>query len=165
MVAETIQEVSLREIANPTAAKTASVEVRVIGSLILTYEYESKAGKKEEGRKLYVLFITKDASQYCTGVARMQRGKHQEITDLQKKFSKDTVWKLDGLVLDKQEKTAYIHTEPKIAINVRTTSVKSMLQSTAFPSSPMLPSFDRAGLGGADREDRFDIIGSTGYSL
>ena len=132
MASETIEEVSLKEIANPTAAKTASVEFKVIGSAILTYEYDSKAGKKEEGCKLYVLLITKDASQYCTGVARMQRGKKQEIADLQKKFAINTVWKLDGLVLDKQEKTAYIHSEPKIAINMRSTSVKSMLQSAAF---------------------------------
>ena len=136
MDAEAQPEVSLKEIANQTAAKTASVEVKVIGSEILTYPYETKAGKKEEARKLHLLLSTKDASQYCIGVARMQRGKHQEITDLQKKFGINTIWKLDSLVLDKQEKTAYIHTEPKIAINVRATGVKSMLQSTTFPSAP-----------------------------
>ena len=155
MASDTIEEVSLKEIANPTAAKTASVEFKVIGSAILTYEYDSKAGKKEEGCKLYLLLITKDASQYCTGVARMQRGKKQEIADLQKKFAINTVWKLDGLVLDKQEKTAYIHSEPKIAINMRTTSVKSMLQSTAFPSVPE-PSISLSDIISIKEYQRFD---------
>ena len=155
MAAEAIHEVSLKEIANATAAKTASVEVKVIGCEILSYEYEYR-GKKEEARKLYVLFITKDASQYCIGVARMQRGKLQELTDLKKKFSINTVWKLDGLVLDKQEKTAYIHTEPKIAINVRTTPVKSMLQSTAFPSTPE-PSINLSDVVSLKENQRFDL--------
>ena len=98
MDAETLQEVSLKEVANSTAAKTATIEVKVIASHILTYEYETR-GKKEEGRKLYLLFITKDSSQYCIGVARMQRGKHQELVELQKKIGRNTFWKLHKIVL------------------------------------------------------------------
>ena len=156
MAAEAIHEVSLKEIANPTAAKTASLEVKVIGSEILTYPYEVKAGKKEEGRKLYLLLITKDASQYCIGVARMQRGKHQEITDLRKKFCINTVWRLDGLVLDKQERTAYIHSEPKIAINMRSTKHTALLQSTAFPPAPE-PSVSLSEVISIKEYQRFDL--------
>ena len=89
MAAETIHEVSLKEVANPTAARTAAIEVKVIGTHTLAYEYQIK-GKTEQGRKLYLLLITKDPSQYCTGVARMQRGKQQEFTDLEKKYQLNT---------------------------------------------------------------------------
>ena len=156
MATETVQEVSLKEVANSTAAKTATVDAKVIGSEILTYEYEQK-GKKEQARKLYLLLITKDASQYCVGIARMQRGKQQEITDLQKKYSINTVWKMDKIVLDKQEKTAYIHTEPKMAINMRSiTNVTSMLQSTAFPSAPE-PSINLSDIISIKEYQRFDL--------
>ena len=159
MDADATPEVSLKEIGNSTAAKTASVEVKVIGNEVLSYEYEYK-GKKETGRKLYLLFITKDASQYCIGIVRMQRGKQQEITDLQKKYCVNTVWKLEPPLLDKQEKTAYIHTEPKIAINMRLTKPKPMLQSAAFPSVPE-PSISIADIIRIKEYQRFDLIATV----
>ena len=57
------------------------------------------------------------------------------LRKMEKKYQLNTVWKTDGIVLDKQEKTAYMHTEIKIAIDVRKTAVKSMLQSKEFPST------------------------------
>ena len=153
MAAETSEEVSLKEVGNPTAAKTAVIDVRVIGCEILSYTY----GNKQEGRKLYLLFITKDASQYCTGIVRMQRGKQEELVEFKKKFNINTFWRLDKIVLDKQEKTAYIHTEPKIAIDMRKTNVKSMLQSTIFPAVPE-PSISVSDILVIKEYQRFDLV-------
>ena len=105
------------------------VDSRLAADLAV-YEYQGRDGKKKEGRKLQIILITKDASQYCIGVAKMTpRGGVQEVEELQKKWTVGTCWKLSMIVTDKAEKQSYISTSVKTAIELRKRESKMLLQS------------------------------------
>ena len=123
-------EIKLKEVLSQEAGKSAVIEMKVLSSDLAVYEYSTRDGKKKEGRKLTIILITKDASQYCIGVGKMTpRGGVKDMEELQKKWAVGTCWKLSKIVPDKTEKQAYINTSVKIAIELRKTDSKMMLQS------------------------------------
>ena len=122
-------EIKLKEVLSQEAGKSAVIEMRVLSSDLAVYEYTTRDGKKKEGRKLVITLITKDASQYCIGVAKMTpRGGAKEMEELQKKWAVGTCWKLSTIVPDKTEKQAYMSTSVKIAIELRKTESAMMEQ-------------------------------------
>ena len=151
-------EINLKEVLSQEAGKSAVIDMKVLWQDLNVYEYTTKDGNKKEGRKLQIVLITKDASQYCIGVAKMtQRGGAKEIEELQKKWAVGTCWKLSKIVPDKTEKQAFISTSVKIAIELRKTESKMMLQSPDFPSAPA-PTVSVADILTLREYQRFDLI-------
>ena len=151
-------EIKLKEVLSQEAGKSAVIEMKVLSSDLAVYEYSTRDGKKKEGRKLTIILITKDASQYCIGVAKMTpRGGVKDMEEVQKKWAVGTCWKLSKIVPDKTEKQAYINTSVKIAIELRKTDSKMMLQSPDFPSVPA-PNVSVANILTLREHQRFDLI-------
>ena len=128
-------EAQLKECTNPETAKTATVQVKVLHGQEISYTFNTKDGKKEGG-KYVVTLLTHDAQQYCIGIIKMQKNDKQEFQTQMKRWAPNTVWKLSKITLDRQEKSAYINTQVRIAINLRQTTASSTLQSTTFPATP-----------------------------
>ena len=98
-------EIKLKEVLSQEAGNSVVIDMKVLSSDLVVYEYTTRDGKKKEGRKLCITLITKDASQYCTGVAKMTpRGGVKEMEELHKKWAVGTCWKLSKIVPDKTEK-------------------------------------------------------------
>ena len=130
MTEQDAREIKLKEVLSQDAGKSAVIEMKVLAADLAVYEYQGRDGKKKEGRKLQIILITKDASQYCIGVAKMTpRGGVQEVEELQKKWTVGTCWKLSMIVTDKAEKQSYISTSVKTAIELRKRESKMLLQS------------------------------------
>ena len=67
-----------------------------------------------------------------------------------------STWRFTGLVLT-TEKTAYIHTTCRIAVDLRKAKVDKLLQSIAFPVSPV-PTVIIADVFKLKVQQRFDIM-------
>ena len=149
-------EVQLKEVTNPETAKTVTVVAKVIQGQEIKYTFDTKDGKKE-GCKWQVTLLTHDAQQYCLGVVKMQRNSKTEFQEQMNKWKVNTVWKFKGIMLEKGEKSAYINSQVRIAINLRKTDASAMLQSGTFPATPE-PTTTVKDIFALREYQRFDII-------
>jgi len=97
----------------------------------VTYNW-SKNGKSGEGKKLLLLLVSEDATQYCEGSYR-RIGKEPKATDdfkkAKDKFKQGTIWRVSKVSLMKQN-TKYLGCSCKVVIDMNTSSFEPVLQST-----------------------------------
>ena len=129
------EEVQLAELVNQEACRSCEIELKVIRAQIVCYTY-SWNGKQVEAQKLQVILQSKVAEQYCIGVARMQRHDKAELQQMQTRFQVGSTWKFRSITL-MSEKSAYIHTPCRIAVDLRKSKAEALLQSMSFPSAPV----------------------------
>ena len=157
MELEDTNDVQLHELSNPEAAKAGKINLKVVRVITQTYEYKAGGGQKE-GRKLITILMSGDSEQYCTGVAKMtQRGGKKEMDELEKKWQIGSTWRFEKISLDKGERSAYISTTVKIAINLRASETKALLQSREFPTTPS-PTITVANILSLKEYHRFDLM-------
>ena len=129
------EEVQLAEMVNQEACRSCEIELKVIRAQIVGYTY-SWNGKQVETQKLQVILQSKVAEQYCIGVARLQKQDKAELQKMQTRFQVGSTWKFRSITL-MNEKSAYIHTPCRIAVDLRKSKADALLQSMSFPSAPV----------------------------
>ena len=154
-IADSTDETQLAEIISPESAKTINIELKVAHSNIIDYSYQYQS-RTVKTSKLIVLLQSKNAEQYCLGVAKLQNQNHEELKTFQKRFSQDTIWKFHCLKL-LNENPAFVHTSCRIAIDLRKSKTEATLQSASFPPAPV-PTCNIADILQLRQTQRFDLM-------
>ena len=149
------EEVQLAEMVNQEACRSCQIELKVIRTQIVSYTY-SWNGKQVETQKLQVILQSKIAEQYCIGVARLQKQNKAELQKMQSRFQLGSTWKFKAITL-MNEKSAYIHTPCRIAVDLRKSKAEAMLQNMMFPSAPV-PVVTIADILQLKDTQRFDLM-------
>ena len=121
----------LAELVNPEAGSSIEIELKVIRNDLLDYTYTFKA-KEVVTQKLQLVLQSKIPEQYCLGVAKLKNNDKAELKKLADRWQTGSTWMFKDLTL-LNEKSAYIHTSCRIAIDLRKSRVQALLQSTSFP--------------------------------
>ena len=145
----------LIELVNPEAGMSFEMDLKVIRNEIVDYTYHWQ-GNAVRTQKLQVVLQSKIAEQYCLGVAKSQKKDKNELKAIASRWKIGTTWKIGNVTLLK-EKSAYIHTPCRIAIDLRKTSAQALLQSTDFPQAPV-PTTTIAEILQLKQMQRFDLM-------
>ena len=86
----------------------------------------------------------------------MKKKDENELKKLKDKFAPDTSWSFTQVRLDKTEKPQYTHTACRIAIDLRASTTKALLQSTSFPKT-QTPVTTIADFLTLKKQQRFDV--------
>ena len=146
----------LSEITNKASAKTAAITVAVKRPQIQIWTYKAQ-GRQQEGAKLQCILQCEDGRQYCLGVAKMRNRDRGELkTLMENTWKENAVFKLTEIALH-NEKPAFIHTNNRLVIDLRTTKRTSVLQSPRFPLAPE-PANTIADILQVKETQRFDLM-------
>ena len=146
----------LSEITTKANAKTAVITVAVKRPRIQIWTYNAQ-GRQQEGAKLQCILQCEDGRQYCLGVAKMRNRDRSELNTLMENtWKENAVFKLTDIVLHK-EKPAFIHTNYRLVIDLRSTKKTSVLQSPRFPLVPE-PANTIAHILQLKETQRFDLM-------
>ena len=120
----------------------------------------NKANKTNNGRKLEFVLVSDDATKYCQGVYQ-RRGKEPKATEdieaAKKKFLKGTIWKVSKVSLARQS-PKYIGCSCKTTIDMNTSKVEPVLQSTITMPMQAAPPEDLATLLECNEDQVVDVV-------
>ena len=125
----------LAELVTQEAGLSTEIELRVIRNEHVHYKYTVKATQVPT-QKVQIVLQSKQAEQYCLGIARLQRKDETELKKLRERWQIGSTWRFTAITL-LNEKPAYIHTSCRIAIDLRKSQAQALLQSTSFPPTPV----------------------------
>ena len=145
----------LAELVNQEAGLSTEIELKVIRNDLIDYTYTFK-GNEVATQKLQIVLQSKIAEQYCMGVARLQKKDKAELKKTADRWQTGTTWIFKEFTL-LNEKSAYIHTSCRIAIDLRKSKVQVLLQSTSFPQTPT-PTVTIADVLQLKQMQRFDLM-------
>ena len=145
----------LAELVNPEAGSSIEIELKVIRNDLLDYAYTFK-GNEVVTQKVQVVLQSKIPEQYCLGVAKLKNNDKAELKKLADRWQTGSTWSFKDITL-LNEKSAYIHTSCRIAIDLRKSKVQALLQSTSFPPMPV-PTVTIADVLQLKQMQRFDLM-------
>ena len=149
------EEPQLAELVNQEAGLSSEIELKVVRNEIIDYSY-IWSGSEVVTQKLQVLLQSKIGEQYCMGLARLLRKDTNELKMTAQRWETGTTWKFKGIVLH-NEKPAYIHTPCRFVIDLRKSKVNKLLQSAAYPLTPV-PTVTIADVLQLMQMQRFDLM-------
>ena len=152
---EHTEEPQLAELVNQEAGLSTEIELKVIRNEIMDYTYTWQ-GKQVPTQKLQIILQSKIAEQYCLGVAKLQKKDKTELKKIADRWQTGTTWRFKALTL-LNDKSAYIHTSCRIAIDLRKSQAQALLQSTSFPETPV-PTVTIADVLQLKQMQRFDLM-------
>ena len=152
---EGTEEPQLAELVNQEAGLSSEIELKVVRNEIIDYSYTWN-GSEVVTQKLQVLLQSKIGEQYCMGLARLLRQDKNELKMTAQRWETGTTWKFKGIVLH-NEKPAYIHTPCRFVIDLRKSKVHKLLQSAAYPLTPV-PTVTIADVLQLMQMQRFDLM-------
>ena len=120
-------EPELADVISSQAGLAAEIPLKVYDSRIIDYSYNWNS-KEVKTKKVQVTFLSLRADQYCLGIAKLKANNEAELRSLLERFKETTVWKCTKTKL-LEEKTCYINTSCRVAIDLRKTVMVAMLQS------------------------------------
>ena len=133
---EHTEEPQLAELLTQEAGSSTEIELKVIRNDIVHYKYTVKANQAQvPTKKVQIVLQSKAAAQYCLGIARLQRKDETELQKFRERWQIGTTWRFKAITIF-NDKTAYIHTTCRIAIDLRKSQAQALLQSTSFPQTP-----------------------------
>ena len=146
----------LAELVSDEVGAADSWNLKVFRSYISEYTYQYQ-GKEGSSKKLVAVLVSSTPTEYCLGVARVQKRNDPELLALHKKFAPGTLWRFSRVRLNKTEKPQYINTSCRIAIDLRASQATALLQSSLFPSLPE-PATTIADILLLKNQQRFDLM-------
>ena len=132
---EHTEEPQLAELVTQEASLSTEIEFKVIRNDLVHYTYTYK-GNQVTTQKVQIVLQSKQAEQYCLGVAKLQKKDETELKKVRDRWQIGTTWRFKGITL-LNDKPAYIHTSCRIAIDLRKSQAQALLQSTSFPQTPV----------------------------
>jgi hypothetical protein len=152
---EHTEEPQLAELVTQEAGLSTEIELKVIRNDIVQYKYTYNQ-KEVSTQKVQIVLQSKQAEQYCLGVAKLQKKDETELKKLRDRWQIGTTWRFKGITLI-NDKPAYIHTACRIAIDLRKSQAQALLQSTSFPQTPV-PTVTIADVLQLTQMQRFDLM-------
>ena len=152
---EHTEEPQLAELVTQEAGLSTEIELKVVRNDLVHYTYLYK-GNQVPTQKVQIVLQSKQAEQYCLGVARLQKKDETELKKVRDRWQIGTTWKFKAIAL-LNEKPAYIHTSCRIAIDLRKSQAQALLQSTSFPQTPV-PTVTIADVMQLTQMQRFDLM-------
>ena len=152
---EHTEEPQLAELVTQEAGLSTQIELKVIRNDLVHYTYTYN-GKQVPTQKVQIVLQSKQAEQYCLGVAKLQRKDETELKKVRDRWQIGTTWKFQAITL-LNDKPAYIHTSCRIAIDLRKSQAQALLQSTSFPRTPV-PTVTIADVLQLTQMQRFDLM-------
>ena len=147
----------MAELVTQEAGKSTEIELKVIRNDFVHYKYTVKASQVQvPTQKLQIVLQSKQAAQYCLGIARLQKNNETELKKLRERWQVGTTWRFKGIQYV-NEKSAYIHTTSRVAIDLRKSQAQPLLQSTSFPQAPV-PTVTIADVLQLTQNQRFDLM-------
>ena len=146
----------LAELVSNEVGQTGEWKMRVFRVDIIEYQYQWQ-GKNVSTRKLQLILLSAWPEQYCLAIAKQKKSNTKELDALKDKFCPNTTWKLSNVALLTSEKSQYIHTACRIAIDIRNTKITPLLQSTSLPTMPA-PATTIASVLQLRKQQRFDLM-------
>ena len=131
---EHTEEPQLAELVTQEAGLSTEIELKVIRNDLVHYKYIYN-GKEVPTQKVQIVLQSKQAEQYCLGIARLQKKDETELKKVRERWQIGSTWRFTAITL-LNEKPAYIHTSCRIAIDLRKSQAQALLQSTSFPQTP-----------------------------
>ena len=132
---EHTEEPQLAELVTQEAGLSTEIELKVIRNDIVHYKYTVK-GIEVPTQKVQIVLQSKQAKQYCLGIARLQKKDETELKKVRERWHIGSTWRFKAITF-LQDKPAYIHTSCRIAIDLRKSQAQALLQSTSFPQTPV----------------------------
>ena len=132
---EHTEEPQLAELVTQEAGLSTEIELKVIRNDIVHYKYTVK-GNQVPTQKVQIVLQSKQAEQYCLGIARLQKKDETELKKVRERWQIGSTWRFKAITL-LNDKPAYIHTSCRIAIDLRKSQAQALLQSTSFPQTPV----------------------------
>ena len=126
---EHTEEPQLAELVTQEAGLSTEIELKVIRNDIVQYKYTYNQ-KEVSTQKVQIVLQSKQAEQYCLGVAKLQKKDETELKKVRDRWQIGTTWRFKGITLI-NDKPAYIHTACRIAIDLRKSQAQALLQSTS----------------------------------
>ena len=131
------EEPQLAELVTQEAGSSTEIELKVIRNDIVHYKYTVKANQAQVlTQKVQIVLQSKQAAQYCLGIARLQRKDETELKKVRERYQIGTTWRFKAITIF-NDKPAYIHTSCRIAIDLRKSQAQALLQSTSFLQTPL----------------------------
>ena len=152
---EHTEEPQLAELVTQEAGLSTEIELKVIRNDIVQYKYTYNQ-KEVSTQKVQIVLQSKQAEQYCLGVAKLQKKDETELKKVRDRWQIGTTWRFKGITLI-NDKPAYIHTACRIAIDLRKSQAQALLQSTSFPQTPV-PTVTIADVLQLTQMQRFDLM-------
>ena len=132
---EHTEEPQLAELVTQEAGLSTEIELKVIRNDLVHYKYTVK-GNQVPTQKVQIVLQSKQAEQYCLGIARLQKKDETELKKVRERWQIGSTWRFKAITL-LNDKPAYIHTSCRIAIDLRKSQAQALLQSTSFPQTPV----------------------------
>ena len=132
--AEHTEEPQLAELVTQEAGLSTEIELKVIRNDLVHYKYTVKANQVPT-QKVQIVLQSKQAEQYCLGIARLQKKDETELKKVRERWQIGSTWRFKAITIF-NDKPAYIHTSCRIAIDLRKSQAQALLQSTSFPQTP-----------------------------
>lgn len=145
----------MTDLTNQQAAMAANFVLKILKSDLVDFTYQY-GGKAIKACKLVTILVAEDASHYCMGNVRMQKGNRIEMQQFADKYKKGTVWQVKKIRLI-DDKPQWINTNCKIVIDMRGSSFSRVLQFPTMPEVP-LPQTKINDILQLTRPQRFDIM-------
>ena len=152
---EHTEEPQLAELVNQEAGLSFEIELKVIRNDIVHYKYTVKQSLVPT-QKVQIVLQSKQAEQYCLGIARLQKKDETELKKVRERWQIGSTWRFKAITL-LNDKPAYIHTSCRIAIDLRKSQAQALLQSTSFPQTPV-PTVTIADVLQLTQMQRFDLM-------
>lgn len=152
---EHTDEPQLAELVTQEAGLSYEIELMVVRNDLVHYEYKYK-GNDVSSQKVQIVLQSKQAEQYCLGVAKLQKKDEAELKKIHNHWQTGTTWRFKSITL-LNDKPAYIHTSCRIAIDLRRSKAQALLQSRSFPQTPV-PTVTIADVLQLTQMQRFDLM-------
>ena len=114
---EHTEEPQLAELVTQEAGLSTEIELKVIRNDLVQYTYTYNE-KQVSTQKVQIVLQSKQAEQYCLGVAKLKKKDETELEKVRDLWQIGTTWRFKAITL-LNEKQAYIHTSCRIAIDLR----------------------------------------------
>ena len=83
---EHTEEPQLRELVTQEAGLSTEIELKVIRNDLVHYKYTVKGGNQVPTQKVQIVLQSKQAEQYCLGIARLQRKDETELKKVRERW-------------------------------------------------------------------------------
>ena len=91
-------EPQLRELVTQEASMSTEIELKVIRNDLVHYTYPFK-GNQVSTQKVQIVLQSKQAEQYCLGVAKLQKKDETELKKVRDRWQIGTTWKFKAITL------------------------------------------------------------------
>ena len=95
---EHTEEPQLVELVNQGAGQSSVIELKVIRSEIIDYDYTWN-GNPVTTQKLQVILQSKIPDQYCVGVVKLQKKDKNELKKIADRWQTGTTWRFKAIIL------------------------------------------------------------------